>query len=231
MTIQSVLQQTYPFWEMIIVDDCSSDGSDKVIKEYCKKDVRIKYFKTDSPSGSPTLPRNLGITNAKGRFIAFLDSDDLWFPTKLEEQIPLFDNEMIAIVFSNYEKINQEGQRNKRQIIASDTISYKDLLKENVIGCLTAIYDTQKVGKVYFDKIGHEDFVMWLSILKKGLVAKNTNSIMALYRVSNKSLSSNKLEALTWTWNIYRRVEHLSFIKSCYYFCYYAIRASLKYLK
>ena len=231
ITIRSVLQQTYPFWEMIIIDDCSCDGSDVVIKEYCKKDSRIRYLKTDVPSGSPTLPRNLGIANAKGRYIAFLDSDDLWLPTKLEEQVRLFKDEKIAIVYSNYEKINEKGLRNNRQIIASVSISYKEILKENVIGCLTAVYDPKKVGKVYFEKVGHEDFVMWLSILKKGFIAKNTNTTTALYRLSNKSLSSNKLKAFSWTWNIYRKVEHLSFLKSCYYFGHYAIRTSLKYLK
>lgn len=230
-TIQSVICQSYPFWEMIIVDDCSSDGSDQVIKSYCEKDARIKYLMTDTPSGSPVLPRNLGIASAEGRFIAFLDSDDLWLPAKLEKQLPLFEDENVAVVFSNYEKINQEGQRSGREITAPASIFYRDLLNGNVIGCLTAVYDTMKVGKMYFDRIGHEDYVFWLSVLKKGFVARNANMVLALYRVRSSSLSSNKLKALSWTWHIYRKVEQLSFTESCYYFFRYALYTGLKYLK
>lgn len=230
-TIKSVLQQTNPNWEMIIVDDCSTDGSDLIIKKYSEQDERIRYMKTDKPSGSPTLPRNIGIENASGRFIAFLDSDDVWLPTKLEEQIKLFEDDRVAIAYCNYEKIDEEGRRNNRKVIAPSSTSYKEILKENVIGCLSAVYDSNRVGKVYFSKVGHEDFVMWLTILKKGFIAKNTNTVAALYRIQNNSLSSNKLKALSWTWNIYRNVEHLPFIRSCYYFLHYAVRTGLKYLK
>lgn len=230
-TIQSVLEQTYPHWEMLIIDDCSTDGSNFIIQEYSQKDTRIKYLKTNNTSGSPTVPRNLGIKQARGRFIAFLDSDDIWLPTKLEEQIPIFDEPHTAIVFSNYEKISYDGQRNGRIITAPIQVTYKQLLKENIIGCLTAIYDTQKVGKLYFSKIGHEDYAMWLSILKKGYIAQNTNSTLALYRINSKSISSNKITALKWTWNIYRKIEHLPLCKSLFYFINYAFRAGYKFLK
>jgi len=231
MTIQSVLQQTYPFWEMIIVDDCSFDGSDKVIKEYCQKDPRIKYFKTDFPSGSPTLPRNLGITNATGRFIAFLDSDDVWLPNKLEEQIVLFEDKNTAVVFSNYEKIDEKGNRAGRCIIAPELVSYKKLLLGNVMGCLTVIVDTAKIGNFLFNNIHHEDYVLWLSILKKGFVARNTNTVNALYRVRKQSVSSNKLSVLSWQWNIYINIEKTGFLKGIYYFINYAFRAYCKALK
>lgn len=134
-------------------------------------------------------------------------------------------------MFSNYEKITENGKRNNRIIIAPKQATYKQLLKENIIGCLTAIYDTQKIGKVYFSKIGHEDYAMWLSILKKGYIAKNTNSKLALYRVNKHSTSSNKIKAFKWTWYIYRDVEHLPLYKSIYYFINYAFRAGYKFLK
>lgn len=229
--LESVRSQTYQYWEILVVDDCSVDNSFEIIQGYANQDHRIKYFKTQSPSGSPTLPRNIGIENASGRFIAFLDSDDVWLPTKLEEQIKLFEDDRVAIAYCNYEKIDEEGIRNDRKVIAPSSTSYKEILKENVIGCLAAVYDSNKVGKVYFSKVGHEDFVMWLTILKKGFIAKNTNTVAALYRIQNNSLSSNKLKALSWTWNIYRNVEHLPFISSCYYFLHYAVRTGLKYLK
>lgn len=230
-TILSVLNQTYTHWELLIIDDCSTDSSEILIHNFSSKDSRIKYLKTNLPSGSPTLPRNIGIENAKGRFIAFLDCDDIWLPTKLEEQIPFFNDSHTAIVFSNYEKITENGKRNNRIIIAPKQATYKQLLNENIIGCLTAIYDTQKIGKVYFSKIGHEDYAMWLSILKKGYIAKNTNSKLALYRVNKHSTSSNKIKAFKWTWYIYRDVEHLPLYKSIYYFINYAFRAGYKFLK
>lgn len=230
-TIESVLSQTYPYWEMLVVDDCSTDESAKIIKEYTAKNPRVKYYKTEKISGSPSLPRNIGIEHAQGRFIAFLDSDDIWLPNKLKEQIGLFEQANVAIVFSNYEKINEDGDRHSRYIIAPSQISYQQLLKGNVIGCLTAIYDTSKVGKNYLKKIGHEDYVLWLSMLKKGYIAKNTNSVTALYRVREQSISSNKLKVLSWQWDIYRQEENLSYIKAIYYFIHYAIGAFKKAIK
>ena len=230
-TIDSVLNQTYTNWEMIIVDDCSTDNSSDIIKQFISGDTRIKYFKTDNPSGSPVLPRNIGIEKAKGRYIAFLDSDDIWLPTKLEEQLKLFKDDKTAVAFSNYEKMNEAGERNQRIIIAPKETNYHNLLKGNVIGNLTGIYDTEKVGKVYCQDIRHEDYVLWLSILKKGYLAKNTNTVTALYRVRENSVSSNKLKILSWQWNILRNIEKISLLKAIYYYINYAIRAFLKAIK
>lgn len=230
-TIKSVLAQTYTNWEMLIVDDCSKDDSAEIIKKYSEKDNRIKYFKTESPSGTPTKPRNLAIKYASGRYVAFLDSDDIWLPTKLEEQIPLFQDEQTAIVYSNYEKISEDGCRNNRLIKAPDEVNYKDLLKSNVIGNLTGIYDTQKVGKIFCQNVHHEDYILWLSILKRGYKAKNTNKNAALYRVRENSVSANKLKVLSWQWNILRNVEKLPLHKTIYYFIFYAIKAFMKAIK
>lgn len=227
-TIESVLSQTYTNWEMLIIDDCSTDNSAAIIKRYCERDVRIKYLKTECPSGSPCEPRNIAIREARGRYIAFLDSDDVWLPNKLEEQLKLFDDASIAIVYSNYEKISEEGERGQRIITAPSQVSYKELLKGNVIGNLTGIYDTGKVGKVYCQKIHHEDYILWLSILKKGFVARNTNVVHALYRVRKQSVSANKLSVISWQWNIYRNVEKIGCLRACYYFIHYAWRALLK---
>jgi len=230
-SIDSVISQTYDNWELLIVDDCSNDNSAKIINSYCAKDKRITYYKTEYPSGGATVPRNLAIQNARGQFIAFLDSDDVWLPTKLEQQLKLFSDEKTAIVYSNYEKVNEKGKRSNRTIITRATTSYKNLLKENVIGCLTGIYDTQKAGKIYLKKYGHEDYALWLSILKQGYIAKNTNTITALYRTQKKSLSGNKLRAAKWTWNIYRKVEKLNVVTSLYYFLHYCVRSGFKFLK
>lgn len=229
--IESVQSQTLQNWEMLIVDDCSSDNSATIIHQYAEKDNRIHYFKTEKPSGSPVTPRNIGIENAQGRFIAFLDSDDCWLPTKLEEQVAVLQYQNIAVVFSNYEKVDENGLRNNRVIAGPFVIDYKQLLKGNVIGNLTGMYDTQKVGKIYMQKVHHEDYVLWLSILKKGFLALNTNTVSALYTIRKGSVSANKLEVFRWTWFIYRKIEKLSWLKSTYYFLFYLWKAFAKYKK
>lgn len=228
-SIESVLSQTYHNWEMIIVDDCSTDGSFEIINRYAKSDNRIKVYKTEYPSGSPVLPRNIAIKNAVGRYIAFLDSDDMWLPKKLEEQIHIFKTNLdTAVVFSYYEKISEDGKRQNRIVKSPKSVTYNKLLYGNVIGCLTGIYDTFVVGKIYMKNIGHEDYAMWLNILKNGGIASNTNNVQALYRVRESSVSSNKLTAFRWTWNIYINIEHLGYIKSVYCFMLYAIKAVIK---
>lgn len=230
--IHSVLFQTYPNWELLVVDDSSTDGSADIIQEYAQQDARIRYFKTDKPSGSPVLPRNIGIEHARGRFIAFLDSDDAWLPNKLESQLAMFDKyDDMAICFSNYEKMTETGERNERVIEAPLITTYQKLLRGNVIGCLTAVYDTEKVGKVYFPQHTHEDYLLWLSILKRGYVARNTGTVEALYRVREHSVSSNKLKTLSWQWDIYVNVEKLGFLKAACCFVQYAYKASRKAMK
>lgn len=231
-TIESVISQTYSDWEMLIVDDCSSDRSPEIVREYMERDQRIRYLKTDKRSGSPTMPRNIGIENAKGRYIAFLDSDDLWLPTKLEEQMKVFSvNEDASVVFSYYEKISEEGLRSGRIISSPKRVSYGKLLYGNVIGCLTGVYDTSKVGKVFMKYLGHEDYVMWLEILKKGYIAINTCNVQALYRVRTSSVSANKLRVLKWQWNIYVNVENLGYMKALSCFIVYAVKAFMKVLR
>lgn len=227
-SICSVLQQTYPHWELLIVDDCSTDESSVISANYAAQDSRIRYFKTASPSGSPCLPRNMGIKFAQGRFIAFLDSDDCWFPNKLEEQLPLFEKSNVGIVYSDYEKMTERGERDQRVVKAPICADYRQLLLGNVIGCLTAVYDTEKVGKVYFENHSHEDYILWLSILKKGYIAQNSGTVSACYRVREHSVSSNKLKALLWQWDIYVHVEKMSFLRAGYCFLHYAYKAFRK---
>ena len=229
-TIESVIAQTYTNWEMIIVDDCSKDNSAEIIKEYAAKDSRIKYLKTEKPSGSPTLPRNIGIQNAKGRYIAFLDSDDIFCPRKLDNQLKCFTDK-VGIVFSNYEKIRFDGTRDNRIIVAPKRISYNKLLESGYIGCCTMMYDTEKSGYMQFRPVGQEDYVFELEILKKGYIAVNTNTVEALYRIVENSRSSQKLEMAKRQWNVLRRIEKLSFIEAAYYFCHYAIKGTLKFIK
>ena len=230
-TIESVLAQSFDDWEMLIVDDCSQDDSSVIIRNYRDKDSRIRYLRTDKPSGSPTVPRNIGIREAKGRYITFLDSDDVWLPNKLKEQLKVFSGSDVAIVFSNYEKIGFEGERTGREVIAPSIVDFQLLLKGNCLGCLTVMYDTEQTGKMFFKEIGHEDYVCWLSILKQGYKAQNTNTVTALYRIGGHSISSNKLRAMRWQWNILRYEMLLPVYKAIYYFIHYAVRAFGKTMK
>jgi glycosyltransferase involved in cell wall biosynthesis len=230
-TIESVISQSYKDWELLVIDDCSTDDSKEIVEHFCSKDNRIKYFRTEIPSGSPTLPRNIGIGLAQGDFIAFLDSDDIWKSDKLETQIKLFENKNVAIVFSNYEKISENGFSSNRIIIAPLYVKYKKLLKGNVIACCTCIYDTRKVGKRYFSKQGHEDYALWLEILRDGYVAMNTGLVSSQYRVRKTSVSSNKFRTIFWVYNIFRSNEKLSFLKSMLYTSVTLTKSFFKYLK
>ena len=161
-----------------------------------------------------------------------MDSDDLWLSEKLEKQIRVFqENADAAIVFSYYEKISEEGVRSDRVVTSPELITYDRLLYSNVIGCLTGMYDTEKVGKIYMRQIGHEDYAMWLEILKKGFVGVNTCDVQALRRVRNGSVSADKFKAARWQWNIYRNVECLSIFKAVRCFVAYAFKGFLKSLK
>jgi hypothetical protein len=153
----------------------------------------------------------------------------VWLPGKLEHQLPFFnESEKIGVVFSNYEKIDEESERDNRVIKARKVTDYRKLLLGNVIGNVTAMYDAERVGKAYFPKVRHEDYAMWLSILKRGFVARNTGEVMALYRVTGNSVSSHKLHLLSWQWNIYRNLEHLGFFRSVFYYLNYAVRGFFK---
>lgn len=229
--IISVIAQTYSNWELLVIDDCSIDDSLSVIKKYVEQDERIRLFHTEVASGSPAKPRNIGMEMAKGRYIAFLDSDDVWLPEKLEAQLPLFDNPDVAVVFSNYEKMTEDGLRSNRVVCAPVETDYKKMLKGNVIGNVTGVYDTYKVGKIFFRPIHHEDYVLWLSVLKKGYLARNTNMVTALYRLRKQSVSSNKWRTLSWQWYIYTSVEHINRFKAIYLFVCYAYKAFWKALK
>jgi glycosyltransferase involved in cell wall biosynthesis len=231
--VESVRAQTFPGWEMIIADDCSTDGSAGIAAGYARKDPRIRLFSTPSRSGSPREPRNLALRMARGRYIAFLDSDDLWLPGKLERQLALFGSagENTAIVFSNYEKISEGGARSGRVVRAPPAVSYRGLLKGNCIGNLTALCDSGKAGKVFFRHPRHEDYVLWLEILGKGFVAENTNTVEALYRVRTGSVSAGKGAAAKWQWEIYRKRLKLPPLPSMYFFCSYLVNGVLKYIK
>lgn len=218
-------------FELLIIDDNSTDNSVKIINSYVKSDKRIKLINNTINTGLPATPRNIGIKSAIGRFIAFLDCDDIWLNSKLENQLPFFKDQYCAVVFSFYEKINELSEICSSVIKSPKAVSYKDLLKGDCIGNLTGIYDTQKVGKVFQKEIHAEDYLMWLHILKKSYRANNTNTLEAQYRITSNSISANKLKSALWNWNIYRNELKMPLFTAILYFIIYIIKGLIKYLK
>lgn len=220
-TIESVISQTFESWELLLIDDCSSDDSAAIAEMFSARDSRIKVIKLSQNSGA-AVARNRGIEMARGRFIAFLDSDDLWLPDKLDTQISFMKSNGVSLSYSSYLKCNSLGEVVGLSEIPNEVV-YSDLLKVCSIGCLTAIYDTQTVGKVYMPLIRkRQDLGLWLKILKLVESAKGIDTPLAIYRIREGSISSNKLSAARYTWRLYRDVEALRFIPALYYFIHYA---------
>jgi len=226
-TIESVQSQTHFDWELICVDDCSTDGSCEIIQSYIENDPRIRLIRLDVNSGA-AVARNTAIDAANGRYIAFLDSDDVWLPGKLEMQLDYMQKNSISFCFSAYARIDE--QNNVICTVGVPVqISYQDMLKTSVIGCLTAIYDTAFFGKVPMPLIRkRQDFGLWLQLLKRTDCAYGIQEVLALYRVRPGSVSDNKIDAARYTWDIYRKIENFGFWVSCYYFLNYAVRGFLR---
>ncbi|MGO1369358.1 glycosyltransferase family 2 protein [Senegalia sp. (in: firmicutes)] len=227
-TIESVLDQTYKDFEMIIVDDCSTDESSNMIQRYADIDKRIRYFKLDKNSGA-AVARNKGIDIARGRFICFLDSDDLWTHTKLEEQLAFMKEKDIEFSFTSYSLIDEDGNELKKIVNIPKKIDYEGLLKNTIIGCLTVIIDREKIGDFNMPLVrAGQDTATWLSILRKGYTAYGLQKPLAKYRIVKGSISHGKIKALKRTWNTYRNLEELSLPKSIYVFIFYVYNAIKK---
>lgn len=224
--VDSVISQTFGDWQLIISDDGSSDGSPDIAKAAMAKDDRIHLIAGATNRG-PARARNAAIELAQGRYIAFLDSDDFWKPNKLERQIDFMRQEQVAFSFSSYDRISEDGERLGTVSVRSP-VNYRDLLLSNVIGCLTAVYDTERLGKMLMPDVRkRQDFALWLNILKKVDYAHPLPDVLATYRVRRRSVSSNKLVAAAHTWRIYREVERLPLHLAVYYFANYAVRGAL----
>ena len=226
-TIESVLAQTYQNWEMLIMNDVSTDNSLAVVSGYAKKDKRIKIINTEKNVGV-VKGRNFLIDLASGKYIAFLDADDYWHNEKLEKQIKFMKEKNASISCTEYTRV-KENEEKINDVIIKEEISYNDMLKNNYLGCLTVIYDAEKIGKRYFKELEkNEDYVLWLEIVKDVNTIYGLKENLGYYRVLNNSRSSNKVKTAKVRWEIYRKIEKLSLLKSIYYFLHYAIRAVLK---
>ncbi|MBT2578489.1 glycosyltransferase family 2 protein [Bacillus sp. ISL-8] len=227
-TIQSVQSQTYKKWEMIIVDDVSKDNTCELIKEEIKKDDRIRLIELEE-NGGAAIARNTGINCAKGKYIAFLDSDDLWLPEKLEKQLAFMQNNNIAFSFTSYQIMNQDGTLTDKVVHVPEKINYNGLLKNTIIGCLTVMLDIEKLGKVQMPNIRtRQDTATWLKILRQGHYAYGLDEVLSKYRKVENSISSKKFKMAKMNWKLYREIEGLSILKSAWCFGNYALNGVVK---
>lgn len=227
-TIESILSQTYTNWELILVNDCSTDNSTEIIEKYLK-DKKIKMITNKVNSGAAET-RNNGINVSKGRYICFIDADDKWDKEKLEKQINFMNKNDCAFSFTSYEFADENCIPNGKKVIVPDTINYKKALKNTTIWTSTVMFDMTKLSKedIYMPNVKSEDTACWWKILKKIDCAYGLKEILSYYRRSEGTLSSNKVEAIKRIWNLYRNVEKLNLLKSCYCFMGYAFNAILR---
>ena len=226
-TLASVQGQSFSQWEHILVDDASQDRTPDLLAAYCARESRARWIRFDQNQGAAAA-RNAAIDGAQGRYIAFLDSDDLWLPGKLKLQLAFMREKDVAFSFTGYDKIDEDGAF-LGQVRVPPRQRYHDLLKNNTIGCLTAMYDTKKLGKVMMPSIRkRQDLGLWLRLLKLTPHAYGMPDILAQYRIRPNSISANKLSAAKYTWRLYREVEQMSALKAGYYFLNYALNGVVK---
>lgn len=216
-TINSVLKQTFSNWELLLIDDCSSDKTIEIVKTFADQNPKITLFKNEKNLGA-ALSRNKGIERAKGDYIAFLDADDLWKPKKLEKQLTFMETQNCDVCFSSYEQINEFGTPLNKLVQALPVLSYKKYLKSNYIGNLTGMYSAKNLGKITAPNLRkRQDWLLWLKAIKvSGKPAKSVQESLAYYRVRKNSMSSNKLNLVKHNYWVYKKGLGFSTLKSMY---------------
>jgi teichuronic acid biosynthesis glycosyltransferase TuaG len=228
--IISVINQTYQNWEMLIVDDCSTDNSWQILASFATIDKRIIISKTVTNSGSgPT--RNLAIHNAKGKYIAFLDSDDIWTPDRLEKHIEFMQENRCAFSHASYGYMSEDGIILPKEFrVSRKPVTYKILLKKTDISCLTAIYDQDQLGKIFMPNLRRkQDYALWLSILKTGIPSIPFSPLLAYYRQRKDSSTSKKHKLIVQHLKFLKEQEHLSTLNSLWYTANWIVRGIFKY--
>lgn len=238
--IQSALRQTHSNVEVLVVDDASHDGTVDVVEEAARQDARVRAVCLARNVG-PARARNIAIEAARGRFIAFLDGDDLWEPAKLERQLAVLEAKGAVLSYTAYRKVDEDGWIGSALIGVPESVTYGRLLGTNVIMCSTALYDSMTFGKWLMPDIAkRQDLALWLRILRfldstprfrGGRGTAGINEPLALYRVRQNSVSSNKVSAARFQWRVYRELEKLSVWQSAYYFGQYAYHGAVKYAR
>ena len=222
-TIKSVQCQTYNNWELIIVDDCSKDNTEEIVNQIIKLDNRIKYYKLDTNQGA-AMARTKAMELSKGKYMAFLDSDDLWKKDKLEKQIKFMKDNNYNFTCTSYEQIDEQGNKLDKIIKTKKKVDYNRLLLDCPVGNSTVMYNVDKLGKFEVPNIRkRNDDALWLQILKKEKYIYGMEDVLMEYRIRNNSISSNKWSLIKYHWQLYRKIEHLSVLRSAFHVCYWGI--------
>lgn len=225
--IVSVLDQTYPFWELIIVDDCSTDNTWGIIHEYSKLGDKIITLRFEENSGAAHA-RNSAIDLARGEYIAFLDSDDIWNQEKLEKQISFMKSNNYYFTCTSYDKVDENGNSLNRKLSANIKSDYSGVLK-TCPGNSTVIYNASQLGKFKISKIKkRNDYLMWLQVIKKAKYLYGLEQVLGSHRIRKNAISSNKLSLISYHWRVYRKEEKLNFFYSSYLVTYWCLISALK---
>lgn len=214
-TIESVLAQSYSKWEMIIVDDGSSDNSAEIVKEFSKKEPRIRLI--CQPNGGSANARNHGIREARGRYIALLDADDVWENNFLEEQLQFMKQHNTLCVYSSYKRIDSDSKEILSPLICKKSVTYKQMLVRNYIGCLTGLYDSSIHGKIFLHeelKSIRDDYAYWLDIVKLSGIAYGNSKVLAQYRILRNSTTGKKLKLISAQFSFYKNYLGLNLFRS-----------------
>lgn len=222
-TIESVQAQTYQNWEMIIVDDRSKDNTKEIVEKYMKDDNRIKYHLLEVNSGA-AVARTTAMQMANGSYMAFLDSDDIWLPDKLEKQIKWMTDNGYAFSCTAYEQIDENDKSLGKVIKTVKKTDYNRLLLDCPVGNSTVIYDVEQMGKFEVPNIRkRNDDALWLQMLKKEKYIWGMPDVLMKYRIRRNSISSNKLSVIKYHWILYREIEHLSIPRSVFHIVYWCV--------
>ena len=220
-TIECIQAQTYTEWEMIIVDDCSTDNTKEIVARYIADDARIKYHCLSENSGA-AVARTTAMKMANGEYMAFCDSDDLWMPQKLEKQLEFMRENGYAFSCTEYEQIDEDGKELGRVIKTVKKTNYNRLLLDCPVGNSTVMYNVEKMGKFEVPNIRkRNDDALWLQMLKKEEYIWGMTDVLMKYRIRKNSISSNKFKVIKYHWILYREVEHLNVFRSAFHICWW----------
>ena len=228
-SVASVKRQSYKNWELIMVEDASTDSTPEILEGLAGSDKRIKLIKNEGEHGA-SFARNLGVKAATGRYLAYLDADDIWSRHKLEEQLAFMQERGAAFTFTAYEFGDADCKGTGKVVRVPEKLDYKKALSRTVIFTSTVMFDLERIDRelIYMPHIKSEDTASWWKILKSGVTAYGLNKVYVIYRISGNSLSSDKVEALRRIWNLYRKSEKLSLPYSCVLFVGWAVRAVVR---